>query len=418
MNLVLLSDTGVVNGGAAKIALGDAKLLAQAGHRVELLCGAGDAPGLKNLPNLTVHRVSDFDIAEDPNRLRAMATGWWNPQAYKRMVELLSGLDPRDTIVHVHSWTKALSSSPIRAAWERGFSIVLTMHDFLVACPTGTLFLQHKQEKCHIKPMSLECMATNCDVASYQHKVWRIGRRAIQGVIGGVPSHIGHFIVYSQMAEDLMRPHLPAKAAVHHVPNVIDISPCEPTAVEENEEFAFLGRITPEKGVVLLARAAAAENVPVRYVGEGPERAAIEQANPQARFSGWLSHREGVETLRKSRALVFPSLWYETLGLVVLEAAGNGVPSIVPDDCAARESVIDGVTGLHFRCGDEADLRRKIAILKDPEVAARMGRAAYERFWNQPQHSAAFHTRRLEEVYLHMMAGHAAEASAASLAVL
>jgi glycosyltransferase involved in cell wall biosynthesis len=107
--------------------------------------------------------------------------------------------------------------------------------------------------------------------------------------------------------------------------------------------------------------------------------------------------------LRKSRALVFPSLWYETLGLVVLEAAAHGIPSIVPDFSAAREIVEDGVTGFHFKGGDESDLRSKMRKLQDPEVAARLGRAAYDHFWASPFSSLDAHISSLQEIYENML---------------
>ena len=287
----------------------------------------------------------------------------------------------------------------MRAALDRGFETVITVHDFLLACPTGTLFLHHTQQKCTIKPLSAECIATNCDVRSYPHKLWRIGRGVAQKSLGHMPSGLRHFIFYSQMAQDILRPYLPDDAVFHFVPNSIEMDFDAPADVARNERFMFLGRITPEKGAVMFARAAAAEQVPCEFIGEGMSSDDVARANPQAILSGWMSQRDGVKALRHGRALVFPSLWYETLGLVVLEAAGNGVPSIVPETCAARESVVDGVTGLYFRSGDEADLRRKIAILKDPEVAARMGTEAHRRFWSPPGRSLKLHRQRLEATY-------------------
>ena len=103
--------------------------------------------------------------------------------------------------------------------------------------------------------------------------------------------------------------------------------------------------------------------------------------------------------LRRSRALIFPSLWYETLGLVVLEAASQGIPSVVPHNSAAAEIVTHGVTGLHFRTGDEVDLRAQLRRLRDPELARRLGRAAYEQFWSSEYASPDAHISSLEHVY-------------------
>jgi glycosyltransferase involved in cell wall biosynthesis len=400
MNIVILSDTGIINGGAAKIALDGARSLAAAGHQVHLVVGAGPMDkDLQGMTNLTVHGLGDFDIVNDPNRLRAMAVGLWNPRSRKYVGALLDSLDSRNTVVHVHSWTKALTSSAVRAVVDRNFELVVTIHDFLLACPTGTLFLQNTQQKCTLRPLSPACVCTNCDVHSYPHKLWRVGRRIVQDRFGYLPSGLKHFIVYSQLAQDLLKPYLPPQSIFHFVPNAIEMERQFPAQVSENQTFMFLGRLTPEKGAAMFARAALAEQVPCQFVGEGSARAEIALANPKAILSGWMNQSDGVAALRTARALVFPSLWYETLGLVVLEAAGNGVPSLVPDTSAARESVIDGVTGLHFRSGDERDLRAKIAALKDPVFAARLGRAAYDRFWSPPGMSLDLHRRRLEHTY-------------------
>ena len=400
MKIVMLNDSASVNGGAAKVALEGARALATAGHQVYLVCGAGPiAPELLDQPNLTVHCVGEHDILQDPNRLRAIARGWWSPVSRQYVSELLASLDPQDTVVHVHNFAKALSSSVVRAALDRGFEVVITLHDFQLACPTGNLFVHKTQQKCTLRPMSAACIRTNCDVRNYQTKLWRVARQAIQNRFGQLPGGIKHFVYVSQMALDLMRPHLPQDAAFYWLPNAIEIDYAPPSNVAANDLFFFLGRLVSEKGPEMFARAAAAEQVPCRFIGSGSAREAVAKANPRAILSGWMNHVDSMQALRDARALVFPSLWYETLGLVVLEAAAMGVPSIVADSCAARESVVDGVTGLHFRSGDEASLREKIAVMKDPDFAGRMGKAAHNRFWNPPGFGIDLHRKRLESIY-------------------
>src|SRR5882757_10833220 len=87
---------------------------------------------------------------------------------------------------------------------------------------------------------------------------------------------------------------------------------------------------------------------------------------PQARFTSWLGAEDIRRHMRTARALVFPPLWYETLGLVVVEAAAAGVPAIVADGCAATEYIRDGVNGLHFTHGSvEALSDQMIALARD-----------------------------------------------------
>jgi len=43
--------------------------------------------------------------------------------------------------------------------------------------------------------------------------------------------------------------------------------------------------------------------------------------------------------MKGARALIFPSRWYETAGLTILEAQALGVPCLVSKNCAGREFV-------------------------------------------------------------------------------
>jgi glycosyltransferase involved in cell wall biosynthesis len=127
-------------------------------------------------------------------------------------------------------------------------------------------------------------------------------------------------------------------------------------------------------------------------------RSQIEAEYPDCDISGWLSPGEVKKEMANSRAIVVPSLWYEASPLVVLDAAARGVPAIVADTCAARESVIDGVTGLWFRGGDAQDLSKKFRSFKDDGLATRLGQNAYDHYWANPQ-TLATHADQLEKCY-------------------
>jgi len=102
-------------------------------------------------------------------------------------------------------------------------------------------------------------------------------------------------------------------------------------------------------------------------------------------------------------ALVVPSIWYETFGLVVAEAFASGLPVIASRIGALAELVREGETGLLFKPGDAADLVRVLAWAQaHPQEMARMGRQArldYEaRFTPERNHG------QLLEIYRQAMA--------------
>lgn len=405
MNIVVACDFAYVNGGGAMIALGSAKGLAARGHQVTLFSGVGPvSDDLQHVPGLSHVCLDQHDVWRDPNRVRAAARSLWNQTAARRMTDVLATMDPTRTIVHVHSWTKALSSSVVRAASSRGFKVVTTLHDFLSVCPNGTLFDYSRGCQCQLRPLSTACVTTNCDARSYSHKLWRVGRQVLQQSVGRLPQVPGDFVAVSASSERMFRQLLPSSVRLHHVPNFTDVPRMDPVAVEHNDAVMYIGRLSAEKGPNLLAECGRRLNLKTVFVGSGELDAVVRDLCPSAEITGWLPSDRVRETLRQARVLVFPSLWFEVQGLVVAEAAAAGVPAIVPDTSAARDWVDDGRTGLWFRGGDVDDLCRKVTtMVEDPALAARMGRAAYQQFWSSPP-TLDRHAERLESVYESVLA--------------
>jgi len=146
------------------------------------------------------------------------------------------------------------------------------------------------------------------------------------------------------------------------------------------------------KGVSILLEAFAlsSKSVPearLEIVGDGDLRARYEREAGELGVAGRVSFlgKASDELLREryahARFHVLPSVdRSEAFGIVTLEAAASGIPSIVSDLPGVRIVVEDGVTGLRVPPGDvEALSRAMTALFADAERAQAMGRAARER---------------------------------------
>jgi glycosyltransferase involved in cell wall biosynthesis len=401
-NIVIVNDTASITGGAAKVALSSALALLKRGFSVILFSAVPPVmPEFKEKYTRVV-LTGQHEILTDPSRTRALMQGIWNIRAAAAMEDLLDTLDPADSIVHIHSWTKALSSSVVRKALEKGFHAICTLHDYFIACPNGGFFHYRHNQICQEIPMSLRCIMKNCDMRSYQHKIWRILRQIVQRSAGYMPNGIRHFISVSDASLDMLRRYIPKYATVYRIGNPVDIAKRDPVAVENNELYFSVGRLSREKGHILFARALSALGIKGAIIGSGECRGEIASANPWIRLLGWHSHNEVQEYLRTARALIFPSLCYETQGLAVLEAAAMGIPAIVPDTSAARDCVVNGVTGLWFRGGDVHDLEEKMRCIDDKQTARDMGKSAYEWYWGNPM-TMEIYVDKLIETYSHIL---------------
>jgi glycosyltransferase involved in cell wall biosynthesis len=404
MTVVVLADFAHVNGGAGRIALDGARGLARRGHTVIVFTAVGPiADDLRDVSGLTCICLDQPDVWNDPHRFHAAVRGIWNRTAARQFGALLAGLDPRDTVIHLHSWTKGLSASVVRVARSLGFAIVGTLHDFLAVCPTGTLFNHRTGAACTLAPLSPRCMVTACDARGRSLKAWRVVRHLVQQSVGGLPRRVPHLIAVSAASRDYLRHVLPPGCRVHTVPNFTEAPFDPPADVARHAAILFVGRLSREKGPLLLADCLARLGLPAVFVGEGELEAGVRARCPHAEITGWLSP-DGVRArMRAARAIVVPSLWFETQGLVVAEAAAVGLPALVPHASAARDWVAHGRSGLWFRSGDADALCAAIAQVSDsPALAARMGRAAYDRFWAAPPTVEA-HVAALEAVYGDML---------------
>jgi glycosyltransferase involved in cell wall biosynthesis len=151
-----------------------------------------------------------------------------------------------------------------------------------------------------------------------------------------------------------------------------------------------VGRLSPEKGhaglleafAQLLARGISAE---LRLLGDGPERARVEQKiaalGLQSRVvvRGQQPDTEVMAELATADVLVMSSLM-EGLPVVLMEALGAGVPVIAPRVAGIPELAADGETALLFHPGDFTGLADQlVAMLGDPALRERLGTRGRER---------------------------------------
>jgi glycosyltransferase involved in cell wall biosynthesis len=165
--------------------------------------------------------------------------------------------------------------------------------------------------------------------------------------------------------------------------------PGDPAAAEPVVLFA--GRHIPEKRVPVLVPALAlvrerAPELRGTFLGDGPERSTVLRAITQHGLEGAISAPGFVEadelkrTMRRALCLVLPSR-REGYGLVVVEAAAAGTPSIVAraPESAATELIEDGENGFIAESVEPEALAEAILRVLDEGQALRERTAAWFR---------------------------------------
>jgi glycosyltransferase involved in cell wall biosynthesis len=159
--------------------------------------------------------------------------------------------------------------------------------------------------------------------------------------------------------------------------------------VAPDAPYLVFGRVVPYKRVDVAVRACARIGRPLIVAGEGRDLERVKtMAGPRTTFLGPVSGDRVAELFRTSRALLFPG--EEDFGIVPVEAQAAGMPVVALDRGGARDSVLDGETGVLYSgatpeglCAgierfeslsfDEAVLRRHAAGFGHSRFAAEFG---------------------------------------------
>jgi glycosyltransferase involved in cell wall biosynthesis len=128
--------------------------------------------------------------------------------------------------------------------------------------------------------------------------------------------------------------------------------------------LAFLGRMSPEKGVDRAIEISLQTGLPLKIAGKiYPEERnyfdttiapLLRAAGPEIEFIGELGQCDKNEFLGKAKALLFPIDWPEPFGLVMIEALACGTPVIAWRRGSIPEVLADGVTGYIVESVSEA----------------------------------------------------------------
>lgn len=123
----------------------------------------------------------------------------------------------------------------------------------------------------------------------------------------------------------------------------------------QDDYFLMVGRLVSYKRFDLAVRAFSAMELPLKIVGDGPERKRLEKlAGKNIEFLGLVSDFKMPQLYSKAQAVIFPQ--EEDFGLVPLEAAASGRPVIAYRAGGALETVLEGETGVFFDQQTEIDL--------------------------------------------------------------
>lgn len=347
-NVVIVNDFDYVQGGASKVAIQTANLLKEDNPELNVYFLSGDHKDSSLRDDVICICTNQGEALKDKNKLRGIINGIYNFKAKKEMKMLLNTLDKENTIIHVHGWTKCLSSSIFDISFKMSYKLVLTLHDYFTACPNGGYFNYKENKICKRKPLSWKCIKCNCDSRNYLFKLYRIIRQFVQNKIVKLNDRITDVISISEFSKKILKKTLNENVNIHRVYNPIDLDK-NPKQVDynKNDYFLYVGRVSKEKGVDIFCEGITRTNKKGIVVGDGSELQTLKEKYNNIEFVGWKNSEDVKRYMQGAKALIIPSRWYEGAPLTPLEAMQYGIP-IITSNCNATVDYINKDNGEIF----------------------------------------------------------------------
>jgi glycosyltransferase involved in cell wall biosynthesis len=339
------------------------------------------------------YQRENHDLAAMPRAQAALQT-LWSSRTTREVGALIDRFAP--DVLHVHNTFPLISPSIYWLAHRRRLPVVQTLHNFRLICPQALMLRNGKPCEDCVGKLPWRGIAHAC----YRNSRLQTGVLAsavTAHALAGTWQHkVTRYIALNTFCRDrFIAGGLPAEKIVVK-PNFVDLPA---PGAQARAGFLFVGRLSVEKGVQVLADAVRYSSLreSLTVVGIGPE-AALVQGVRGIQALGALAPDAVYAHMRQTRALVLPSICYENFPRTLVEAYACALPVIASRLGAMAALVEDGQTGLLFEPGNSADLAAKLAwALDHKDEMAVMGQRARARY--EAQLTGPVNLNQLLEIY-------------------
>jgi glycosyltransferase involved in cell wall biosynthesis len=326
----------------------------------------------------------------------------WNPETRRDLNTVLRRFRP--DVVHIHNTFPVVSPSILYACRDERVPVVVTLHNYKLLCASGDFF--RDGEVCH------DCAGGN-PAPALVHRCYRGSAVATVPTVVAARVHrrawrklVAAYIFISESQRRLL-------AAMDFDPDRIFVKPNlvpydGSHGRPRDRQVAYVGRLDQAKGVPLLQRAwdryrenAGDDALRLVIAGGGPLDDEVRRwaaGRPSVDLAGHLPKQDCSDLIARSRAVLLPSQWEETFGLVVVEAMAAGVAPVAAAHGSFPELVTDGVDGALFQPGDPDDLAKVLLDVDgNPDRYEDYGRHARETY--ETRHDPRHGIEHLLQVY-------------------
>lgn len=301
------------------------------------------------MPHETSFWAEDWPQHNAINRFVRKVKMNFNYKLEEHLLHVINEFNP--DLVHTHSLTD-VSTRVWCAVKQKNIPLIHTLRDYDLLCTNSAMF----RDGVACEKQDLKCKIMSC--VKFKHHllvdaVTAVGTEVLnKHIVNGLFHHIPNSrrkVIWNPIKRNNIK-----------IDNLISFNKNVPI------RFGYLGRISPEKGVDSLLKAARIiknmefEILIAGKITDESLRLSKEAEDLPVKFVGFVNP---IDFLAEIDVLVVPSLWPEPFGRTVVESYEMGVPVLGSRAGAIPELIgVDNSDWL-FQPGDSVEISKKLALI-------------------------------------------------------
>lgn len=351
---------------------------------------------MENGNNVFIFERNNRNVQGPWGRICAFREGIYSSSSKKAVSSILES--KHIDVAHVHNVYTLISPSVLVACRHFNVPVVIRCADFrFISCPISNHLRNEAICELCVGGREFWCILKNCRGNIFESVSYAM-RSAIARKLRLFKDNVTLYVPPSEFVKQRMIDAGFPQERIIVVPNMVSGDDLG-IGVSLGDYVAYVGRISPEKGIKTLLTSAGHTEIPVHLAGDYSQMPEIlRTAPPNIQFMGLINRNKINRFYRNARFSVVPSICFETFGLVAAEAMSHGLPVIASRIGALPEIVEEGVTGFLFDPGNAEELTSKMKLLwENEDLCRKMGEAARKKAIHE--YSEDVYYKRLMAVY-------------------
>lgn len=366
MRVLQIHNKYLEKGGEDTVVANERQLLQAQGHAVELC----------EFDNLDLEGLS---------KLKLLQKTLFNRASYRKVIKHIEAFKP--DVVHIHNVYYDASAAIFWAIKRKKVPAVMTIHNYRLGCIQGLLFRENAVcSLCLDKKTSFYGLKHRCFKESFTKSLQLTLVNKINQWTLRFANPVKTYIFLAEFTKEMLAPTLGLKntegvsidgvTQSHPVNTVLKSNYVSDFGFSPQSEradfYLFVGRLNEQKGVKLLIETFKKNGKRLELIGSGPLDDYVKEAAenfPNIRCLGYLKGDAIIEKLKKTKALIVPSLTYEGQPMTILEAFSTGTPVLAANTKNLDTLISEGQNGLLFDTKNNGSLPETVALFEQTDIS-------------------------------------------------